>query len=450
MHFFLKSKTIKLYIFICRIYNINMNICSIILSAGKGNRMLSSTPKPLHKISGKTMIQWVIDANKSAKIKRSIIVIPPNNTEMLEVTKKFETVIQFLPLGTGDAVKKATRLLQNYNGIILICFADTPFISSKTLGKLTTSIKKGSKIAISGFKKIDENNYGKIVFSQNTPQEIVEAKEAKLRNITSEFCNGGIMAIHSSALNYLNKIPKNNVTKEIYLTEIVKIAHQYNHKIEFIEINEEEILGVNNQIDLSNAERISQNILRNKAMLNGVKLISPETVFLNFDTKIGKDVTIHPNVIFGANVIIGNQVEIFSFSHLDKCKVEDNSFIGPFARIRGQTTIGAKSKIGNFVEIKNSKLKKETKVNHLSYIGDAIIGEKTNIGAGSITCNYDGKNKHKTMIGKNSFIGSNTSIIAPIKIGNNVTLAAGSVFNKDIPSNNLSIGRAMQTNKKKK
>jgi bifunctional UDP-N-acetylglucosamine pyrophosphorylase/glucosamine-1-phosphate N-acetyltransferase len=412
--------------------------------------MLSSIPKPLHTIVGKSMLQWVIDANKSAKVNRLIIVVPPKNKKMEEVTQKFETVIQTLPLGTGDAVKKGVKLLNNYNGIILICFADTPFVSTKTLKSLIASIKKGSKIAITGFKKTELNNYGKIIFSKNNPQEIIEEKDAKLKNISSEFCNAGIMAIHSSMLNYLNKVSNKNINKEFYLTEIVKVISDYKHKIEFIEIKEEEILGVNDQIDLSNAERIAQISLRNRAMLNGVKLIAPETIFLNHDTKIGKDVIIYPNVIFGENVNIGNNVQILSFSHLTNCKIQEKSIIGPFARLRDKTLIGTDSKIGNFVEIKNSRLKKETKVSHLAYLGDADIGEKTNIGAGTITCNYDGKNKNKTIIGKNSFIGSNSSLIAPIKIGNNATLAAGSVFNKDVPSNHLSIGRAYQVNKKKK
>ena len=185
-----------------------MDVCSIILSAGKGNRMLSSIPKPLHTIAGKSMLQWVIDANTNAKINRSIIVVPPKNKKIEEVTKKFEFVIQSSPLGTGDAVKKAAKLLTNYNGIILISFADTPFVSTKTLKKLITSIKKGSKIAITGFKKTEPNNYGKIIFSQNKPQEIIEEKDAKLKNISSKFCNGGIMALHSSCLLYTSPSPR--------------------------------------------------------------------------------------------------------------------------------------------------------------------------------------------------------------------------------------------------
>jgi len=258
------------------------------------------------------------------------------------------------------------------------------------------------------------------------------------------------MAIHSSIFKCLDEIKSNKITQEIYLTEIVKIAKQHNKKITFVEIDENEILGINNQLDLADAERISQNALRKKAMLNGVKLIAPETVFFNFDTKIYKDVVIHPNVVFGKNVVIGPLVEIKSFSYLEDCEIKKESIIGPFARLRGNTIIGPKSKIGNFVEIKNSKLDEEVKVSHLSYIGDSEVGEFTNIGAGTVTCNYDGKNKNKTRIGKKSFVGSNSTIIAPINIGDNVTLGAGSTFNKDVPNNTLSIGRAYQINKTKK
>jgi bifunctional UDP-N-acetylglucosamine pyrophosphorylase/glucosamine-1-phosphate N-acetyltransferase len=426
-----------------------MNICSIILSAGKGNRMQSSIPKPLHTISGKTMLQWVIDANIAAKITKYVIVIPKDNKEIEAVTKDLETVVQPIPLGTGDAVIQAKKILKDFNGIIIICFADTPFIAPETLKKLTKAVKNGSKIAISGFKKSEKNNYGKIVFSKsNQPSEIVEEKDAKIRKIKSEYCNGGIIAINSEILNYLDKIKSNKLTKEIYLTEIVKLAFLNKEKIDFIEINENEILGINNQIELSKAEKISQDTLRNKAMINGVKLIAPETVFFNFDTKIGKDVVIHPNVIFGKNVNIEKSVEILSFSHIEDSVIKEGSVIGPFARLRGKAIIGPKSKIGNFVEIKNSKLKEQVKINHLSYVGDSEIGKSTNIGAGTITCNYDGKKKNKTKIGSNSFIGSNSSLIAPIKIGDNVTLAAGSVFNKNVPSNSLSIGRAHQVIKK--
>ena len=428
-----------------------MEVCSIILSAGKGSRMFSDTPKPLHLISGKPMLEWVIDANKSASIKKCIIVVPEKCKALEEFCHDCETVVQKIPRGTGDAVKQASFLLKNFQGIILVCFADTPFLTPKTIKTIIESFDNETKLVITGFKKREKNNYGKIIFSKNKkPIDIIEQKDAKVKNIYSEFCNGGIMAFHSSMINHLVKIQENLVSNEFYLTDIVKILSHEKKKISFIEIKEEEIIGINNQVDLSIAEKISQSMLRRNAMLKGVKLIDPETVFINHDTKFGRDVVIHSNVVFGKNVIIDSSVEIKSFSHLEECKVKSGSIIGPFARIRENSTIGKNSKIGNFVEIKKSKLSEDVKVNHLSYVGDSEVGSSSNIGAGTITCNYDGKNKQKTKIGKNSFVGSNSTIIAPIKIGENVTMGAGSTFDKDIPDNTLSIGRAYQINKKKK
>ena len=427
-----------------------MDVYSIILSAGKGSRMLSNIPKPLHLISGKSMLQWVIDANKLAGIKKSVAVVSEDFHNSDSFNHNISTVIQKKPVGTGDAVKKALPLLNNFEGIVLVCFADTPFISSKTLKKILKAFADGTKLVITGFKKKDANEYGKIIFSnQKQPYEILEHKDVKRKKIDSDFCNGGIMGIHSSALKYLSKIKKNPTSKEYYLTDIVKILNRENKKISYLEINEKEILGINTQLDLSIAESIAQNLFRKKAMTNGVKLVDPNSVFINHDTKFGKDVIIHPNVVFGDNVIIESYVEVKSFSHIEECKIKNGAIIGPFARIRGGTVVGKKSKIGNFVEIKKSDISENVKINHLSYVGDSEVGSSTNIGAGTITCNYDGKNKHKTKIGNKSFIGSNSTIIAPIKIGNNVTMGAGSVFNKDIPDNNLSIGRAYQINKKK-
>ncbi len=427
-----------------------MDVYSIILSAGKGSRMLSNIPKPLHLISGKSMLQWVIDANKLAGIKKSVAVVSDDFHNSDSFNHNISTVIQKKPIGTGDAVKKALPLLNNFEGIVLVCFADTPFISSKTLKKILKAFADGTKLVITGFKKKDANEYGKIIFSnQKQPYEILEHKDVKRKKIDSDFCNGGIMGIHSSALKYLSKIKKNPTSKEYYLTDIVKILNRANKKISYLEINEKEILGINTQLDLSIAESIAQNLFRKKAMTNGVKLVDPNSVFINHDTKFGKDVIIHPNVVFGDNVIIESYVEVKSFSHIEECKIKNGAIIGPFARIRGGTVVGKKSKIGNFVEIKKSDISENVKINHLSYVGDSEVGSSTNIGAGTITCNYDGKNKHKTKIGNKSFIGSNSTIIAPIKIGNNVTMGAGSVFNKDIPDNNLSIGRAYQINKKK-
>ena len=397
------------------------------------------------------MLQWVVDANNSAGIKKSIIVVP-NGFDYIDTNNQnLKTIIQKKPMGTGDAVKKATTLLNDFEGAVIICFADTPFITSNTLKKIAKSFKNGSDLVLTGFKKNEKNNYGKIIFdNKKKPNEILEHKDANIKKINSNFCNGGIMGIHSSSLKYLNEIKKNSHSREFYLTDIVKILSNKNKKISIIEINEEEIMGVNTQFELSIAESISQNIIRNKTLRKGVRLIDPNTTFINYDTKFGRDVIIHPNVVFGNNVIIDSCVEIKSFSHLEGCRIKKGSIIGPFARIRGGTIIGEETKVGNFVEIKNSNISKKVKINHLSYVGDTEIGSSTNIGAGTITCNYDGKNKNKTKIGKNAFVGSNSTIIAPIKIGDNVTMGAGSVFTKDIPNNNVSIGRAYQINKKNK
>ena len=427
-----------------------MEVCSIILSAGKGSRMLSSIPKPLHLISGKTMLQWVIDANKIAGIKKSIIVIPEEFNNDNFKNKNLSTVIQKRPIGTGDAVKKAVSLLENFEGLVIICFADTPFITSRTLKKIIKSFKNGTDLVITGFQKKENNNYGKIIFNnKNKPHEILEYKNANKKEVNSNLCNGGIMGIHSSSLKYLDKIKKDSLSGEYYLTNIVKILSSENKDISLIEIEEEEIIGINTQLDLSIAENISQNAIRKKAMLRGVRLIDPNSTFISHDTKFGKDIIIHPNVVFGKNVVVDSFVEIKSFTHIEDCKIKKGSLIGPFARIRGKTIIGEKSKVGNFVEIKKSNISESVKINHLSYVGDTEIGSSTNIGAGTITCNFDGINKNKTKIGKNTFVGSNSTIIAPIKIGNNVTMGAGSIFNKNIPNSSLAIGRAHQVNKKK-
>ena len=428
-----------------------MEICSIILGAGKGSRMLSSTPKPLHTISGKTMLQWVIDANKSAGIKKSVIIVSQEIDNLDLKYKNTVKVIQKNPLGTGNAVRLAIPVLKNFEGAVLVCFADTPFITPKTLKKIVKSLNNGNDLVLSGFKKNNKNKYGKIIFDDNKkPCEILEYKDNKRNKVNSIFCNGGIMGIRSSCLKHVKKIKQNSLSGEFYLTDIVKILSKENKNISFIEIDEEEIIGVNTQLDLSIAEGISQNLIRKKAMISGVKLIDPISTFINYDTKFGKDVIVQPNVFFGNNVVIESFVEIKSFSHIEECRIKEGSILGPFARIRGKTVIGKKSKIGNFVEIKKSNISNNVKINHLSYVGDTEIGSSTNIGAGTITCNYDGKNKYRTRIGKNSFVGSNSTIIAPIKIGNNVTMGAGSVFNKNIPNNNLSIGRAYQINKKNK
>ncbi len=422
-----------------------MKIYSIILSAGKSSRMKSEIPKPFHEIAGKKMIDWVITANSSVDIKK-LIIVTPNQNDFLEYSKTNDLVIQKVPKGTGDAVKCAISVLKNFKGIVLICYADTPFISKSTLQKLIKSIKNNNDIAITSFIKTQENSYGKIVLNkEKKPLKILEDK--KLNNKIN-LCNGGIMAFNASKLfTLISKIKPNKESGEYYLTDSIEIASTLGMKIELIKIKESEVLGINDRKQLAFAESMVQSKIREQLLKNGVTLLAPETSFFSYDSIIKKDVIIHPNVIIGKNVKIEKNCEILSFSHLENCTVFKDTKIGPFARIRAGSKIGKNSKIGNFVELKNVDIKPKVKINHLAYVGDTDVGSDSNIGAGTITCNYDGFRKNKTTIGYNTFVGSNSTLIAPIKIGDNATIAAGSVITEDVPKNALSIARKKQENK---
>ena len=421
-----------------------MNVCTVILGAGKGSRMKSIIPKPFHKVANLKLIDWVLNTHNSIKIDKKIIVTS-KDINYSEYSKTNRIVVQNDQLGTGNAVIETKNELKNFKGVIVICFADTPFITKKTIENLIRSIKNGNDIALTSFTKNGKNSYGKIILSQdNRPIKITEDKNAKLNTF---LCNGGIMAFNSDIMfNLLSKIKPNNITKEYYLTEVVGIASKNNLKIDLNHIDEQEILGVNSRKDLALAEKIIQTKLRHFFLSKGVTLIDPKTNYFSYDTIIEKDVTIFPNVFIGKGVKIGNGSSVLPFCHLENCHIKKNVSIGPFARIRGNTVLNENVKIGNFVELKNVISEKEVKINHLSYIGDTAIGKSSNIGAGSITCNYDGHKKNKTLIGSNAFVGSNSTIVAPIKIGNNSTIGAGSVITDDVKKDDLAIGRQRQIN----
>ena len=423
-----------------------MNVCTVILGAGKGSRMKSIIPKPFHKLANLKLIDWILNTHNSIKIDKKIIVTS-KDINYSEYSKTNIIVIQNDQLGTGNAVNETKNVLKNFKGVTIICFADTPFITKKTIESLIRSIKSGNDIAITSFKKNEKNSYGKIILSQdNKALKITEDKNSKLNTL---LCNGGIMAFNSDVMfNLLSKIKPNNITREYYLTEVVEIASKNDLKIDLIHIDEQEILGVNSKEDLALAEKIIQTKLRHFFLNKGVTLIDPETNYFSYDTIIQKDVTIFPNVFIGKGVKIGNGSSILPFCHLENCYIKKNVSIGPFARIRGNTVLNENVKIGNFVELKSVISEKEVKINHLSYIGDTSIGKSSNIGAGSITCNYDGYKKNKTSIGSNAFVGSNSTIVAPIKIENNSTIGAGSVITDNVRKGDLAIGRQRQINKK--
>tara|TARA_E500000178_G_C17024609_1_gene757333 strand:- start:1722 stop:3020 length:1299 start_codon:yes stop_codon:yes gene_type:complete len=423
-----------------------MNICTVILGAGNGSRMKSEIPKPFHEIANLPLIDWVLNVCSSFKVDKKIIVTS-KNIDYTQYSKTNEIILQKEQLGTGNAVLQTFDKLKTFNGVVIVCFADTPFITRKTIKKLIQAIKNGNEIAITSFKKNEKNSYGKIILSSDkNPIKITEDKQGL---INSNLCNGGIMAFNSKCMfKLLTKIKPDKVFNEYYLTEVIEIAAKEKLNIKLIDIYEDEIIGINSRSDLAVAENIAQMRLRTSLLDAGVTLIDPNTTYLSYDSIIQKDVTIFPNVFIGKGVKIYSGTTILPFCHLESCILKNNVSIGPFARIRGNTILNNNIKIGNFVELKNVNAKKDVKINHLSYIGDTSIGVSTNIGAGTITCNFDGFNKNKTTIGYNTFIGSNTTIVAPLRIGNYSTTGAGSVITENVKSGDLAIGRERQIVKK--
>jgi bifunctional UDP-N-acetylglucosamine pyrophosphorylase/glucosamine-1-phosphate N-acetyltransferase len=420
-------------------------LTTIILAAGKGTRMNSSLSKVLHPIANQPMLSHIID--KSEKLKSNKIIVVVNETFNIPKKKpnsKIIYVVQNQQLGTGDAIKVCLKNIDKVNNRVLILYADVPLINNSTLRKLI-KLRTKNEIKILAFKKLEKNNYGKLIIQNSVVEKIIEAKEFKTDNQPDD-CNSGVFCASAEGLlKLIPKIKNNNVKKEYYLTDFFGLAFNSKYHTKVVYGSEEEFMGINNKVELAQAEKIMQNKLRVKFLKQGVTLIDPETVYFSKDTKIGKDVTIYPNVFIGPKVSIGSNTTIHPFTHLDDCKIGKNVNIGPNARIRPGSDISDDARIGNFVEIKKSKIGKGSKVNHLAYVGDAILGKNVNIGAGTITCNYDGKNKHITQIGDNAFIGSNSSLVAPLKIEKDAYIGSGSVITKDVSKGALAMERSHQT-----
>ena len=437
----------------------NKTFSFIILAAGKGTRMKSNKPKVLHEVAGKPIISHIIDKILSIRnnisIDRISVVLGKESREIkfyIENNyKDIDIIIQNNQLGTADAVLAAESPFKNYQGKLIILCGDTPLITSKLLLDLR-KLSKNFRLGLSGFKAKNPKGYGRIVLNNvNQVSTIIEENDANNSQKKIDLCNSGMYVADTKLLySLLSKVKFNSKNKEMYLTDIIYIANKDNIEIGITYNKEVESLGVNDRKGLAMAEKEMQNILREKAMKKGVTLISPETVFFSIDTKISKDVYIGPNVVFGPGVTIGEGVRIEAFCHLEGVTIKKNCTIGPFARLRPGTILEESSKIGNFVEVKKSKIKKGAKVNHLSYVGDSDIGSNVNIGAGVITCNYDGVNKNKTTIGNNSFVGSNVSLVAPLKVGSNALIGAGSVITKDVSNNTLAVERNKQVTIKKR
>ena len=427
---------------------INNSLKTIILAAGESKRILSSKPKILHTIGGKTILQHVLDNIEKVVSKKNInIVINPKLNQLKNEYKKINFSFQRKPLGTAHAVLSSKKFYSKSNQDILIIFADNPFIDKKIVeNMIDLKKKKNSDIVLLAVNTNKKNEYGKIILNdEDKVKKIVEFKDATIDQKKISLCNSGILLLKSGVLKKLiTKIKSKNKKKEYYLTDIVDLANKDNFKINYVKSDFLKTLGVNTKQELAVAEEYFQNVLREKFISAGTKLLDPKSVFFNYDTKIGKDVIIEPNVFFGPNVIIKNNVHIKAFSHIEGAKILDNAIIGPFARLRPGTVIGPSSHVGNFVEIKKTHIQKNSKINHLSYLGDTNIGKNVNIGAGVITCNYDGIKKNKTTIADNVFVGSNVSLVAPIKLSKNSIVGAGSVITQSVKKNALAIERNEQ------
>ncbi|MBI0178112.1 bifunctional UDP-N-acetylglucosamine diphosphorylase/glucosamine-1-phosphate N-acetyltransferase GlmU [Bartonella apis] len=425
---------------------------SIILAAGEGTRMKSSLPKVLHKIAGLPLVCHVVRQVQSIGKSDIAVVVGRGADEVSSAVKEFSKTaniyLQKERLGTAHAVLSAREMLSKNYDDVLIVFGDTPLIEAKSLECARDELAHGADIVVMGFVTENPSGYGRLIEKDGKLQAIIEEKDATTEQKKIKFCNGGVMALNGKlALSLLEQIKNENAKKEYYLTDIVKIGVSRELEVRAISIPFENVIGVNTRFELSEAEALWQKRKARELMLSGVTMLRPETVYFSYDTAINGDVIIEPNVFFGPNVKVETGVIIHGFSHLEGAIVKAQSEIGPYARLRPGAFLENSSKVGNFCEIKNSRIGEGAKVNHLTYIGDAVVGGHTNIGAGTITCNYDGFNKWKTIIGENAFIGSNSALVAPVEIGDGAYVASGSVITDQVPENSVAFGRARQINK---
>ena len=416
----------------------------VILAAGKGTRMKSSKPKVLHKIANKEMILHVIDVSKKLNPDNLYVVLGKKSDDIKRILpKNTGVIIQSNPLGTADALLCTKDKVLKKNGKLLVLYGDVPLLEHKTLKNLLKGANQN--ISMLGFESLLPKGYGRIIKVFKKVKKVVEQKDLNFEEKNIKLCYSGIFCGSVQTIfKLLNKVKKNKNQKEFLLTDIFSRASIENISISLVMADENEVMGVNNLLQLSKADDFFQKKLKENFLIKGVIIENPKSVYLSHDIKIDANVTIGPNNYFGEEVVIKKNCLIESNNNIKSTIINEGTSIGPFSRLRNNTVIGKNVKIGNYVEVKNSYIGNYSKINHLTYIGDAIVGAKTNIGAGTITCNYDGKKKYKTKIGNNVFVGSNCSLIAPIEIGNNAFVAAGSTISDDLNKNDFSIARAKQ------
>ena len=422
---------------------------SIILAAGEGTRMKSARPKVLHEIAGLPMVAHVARAAVAAG-GADIALVVGNGAEAVEAAvrphaARAESFIQTERLGTAHAVLAARAAIERGYDDMLVVFGDTPLVEPASLAAAREKLAEGASVVVMGFRTPNPAGYGRLIERGGELVAIREERDCSPEEKKIEFCNGGLMAIDGGrALELLDKVGNGNAKGEYYLTDIVEIARACGLRVVATEVPYESILGINTRVELAEAEAIWQRRKRREAMLSGVTMIQPETVVFSYDTEVGQDALIEPGVFFGKGVTVEAGAVIHAFSHFEGAHIGPNAEVGPFARLRPGADLAEKAKVGNFCEVKKSKVGPGAKVNHLTYIGDATIGPKANIGAGTITCNYDGFNKFVTEIGAGAFIGSNSSLVAPVSIGDGAYIASGSVITETVPADALAFGRARQ------
>ncbi|OLS51091.1 bifunctional UDP-N-acetylglucosamine diphosphorylase/glucosamine-1-phosphate N-acetyltransferase GlmU [Rhodovulum sulfidophilum] len=420
----------------------------ILLAAGQGNRMMSDRAKVLHEVAGAPLLAHAMAAGRALDPARTVVVTGHQaeavRAAALDIDPEVAVAEQTERLGTGHAVAQARPALEGFSGDAIVLYGDTPFIRPETLEAMAAARARHAVVVL-GFHAADPKRYGRLVMAGETLDRIVEYNDATEDERALTLCNSGVIAADCATLfELIGALSNDNAAGEYYLTDVVGLARARGLSAGVVICDEAETMGVNSRTDLAAAEAAFQARARTEALENGVTLVAPETVFFAFDTVIGRDAVIEPNVIFGPDVTVESGARIRAFSHLEGCHVSRGAVVGPFARLRPGAELAEDVRVGNFVEIKNAQVAEGAKVNHLTYIGDATIGEQANIGAGTVTCNYDGVFKHRTEIGAHAFIGSDTMLVAPVRIGAHAMTASGSVITSDVPEDALALGRARQ------
>ncbi|GLQ23247.1 bifunctional protein GlmU [Algimonas ampicilliniresistens] len=422
---------------------------AIILAAGKSTRMKSTKSKVLHDLAGRRLIEWVQASAAAAGCERIICVVGEANDDVRDVaeTLGMEIVVQEPQLGTGHAVNCAREIVGDYDGDVAVLFADTPLITETTLHSVFDALFN-TDVAVLGFETSEPGSYGRLIETDGALHRIVEAKDATSDELAVTLCNSGVLAASSARLfSALDQVGNDNAKGEYYLTDVIEIMRRDGGNAVAVRGAEGEMLGVNSRANLASAHKAFQANMRAMALDDGVTLRDPDTVYFSYDTVIERDAVIGEHVVFGPGVTVKSGAAIQAFCHIEGATIGEGASVGPFARLRPGTELGPDSFIGNFVEVKKTKLGRGSKASHLTYLGDAEIGDGSNIGAGTVTCNYDGFFKHKTTIGDGAFIGTHTSLVAPVSVGNGAFTATGAVVTKDVPDDALAIARSDQVNK---